>query len=141
MNTYSKKKKWGGARPNSGPKTNEEKLVLRGLKEKINNHIEGVVDITVVDKSTGKTKVEEKIRAIAIMEMLFQEAYARKNISAAKEWLDRALGKAPQGIEHSGEIKQAEQRIPTKAEMMAAQSYAQILKEEIDKEKEKNNKK
>jgi len=123
------KKKNGGRRTGSGRKKSEELLAIKGLKEKIDDHKSELIDITKVSQK-GKKTIEKKERLLAMLEMLFQEAYHRKNVSAAKEWFDRTLGKAPQSFELSGSVENREQRVPTKAEMKAASAYYDVLMEE-----------
>ena len=120
------KKKNGGRRPGSGRKKKEELLVIKGLKEKIDDHKTELIDIERVSQK-GKKTIEKKERLLAMLELLFEEAYHRKNVSAAKEWLDRTLGKAPQALEHSGSIETREQKVPTKAQRRAADAYYETL--------------
>jgi len=91
-----------------------------------------IVDVQIHDKSTGEIKSEKKKTMVAILTSLRADALSRKNkpgerTQAAKEFFDRTLGKATQEIEHSGEIKVDEQRLPTKAEKAAAAAYLKAL--------------
>jgi hypothetical protein len=122
----------GGERENSGPKEIAKDPIVTEIKY---NHAIEEIDVIVTDRKTGQVKSEKKKSLIAMLDMLRQEALKNKNMSAASLWMDRILGRPKQELEHQGGIKTSEQRIPTKAEMMAAQSYAQILKEEMENEK------
>ena len=120
--TNSNKKKWGGSRVNAGRKKKTENVILEELNEEIKNHKSKLVDVTNISQE-GREKIEKKERLLIVLEVLFQEACLRKNISAAKEWLDRTMGKAPQTLEHSENTSPIEQRVPTKAEQRAANAY------------------
>ena len=121
--------KHGGKRPNSGRKPVEEKLKERGIKDLLDKHALETKQVTIIDPVTGKQRKVDRPRTLIIMNMLFQKAQRQKDVKAAKEWLNRALGKAPQFIEHSGEIKTEEQRVPTEAELKASRAYVEALKQ------------
>lgn len=89
----------GGVRPNSGRKPNEEKLVVKGIKQLIDNFTNEEVEVQIMDREKATVIKMKKPRIIALLEMLYQEAMKNKNVIAAKEVLDRSLGKAPQKIQ------------------------------------------
>lgn len=117
----------GGPREGSGPKEISKDPLVTEIKY---NHALEEVDVIVTDKKTGQVKSEKKKSLIAMLEMLRQEALRNKNMAAASLWMDRILGRAKTEIEHSGEIKERDQRVPTKAEKAAAQAYLEVLEEE-----------
>jgi len=125
-----KRKKNGGARPGAGRKPSEERLALLGYKQVIDKHGHEMVQVTEV--SGGKTKIVEKSRLLAMLDILFIEGHQKRNITAVKEYLDRVLGKAPQALEHSGEIDShiIDQHVPTKAERAAVAAYYAVKDEE-----------
>lgn len=90
----------GGARAGAGRKPDAELLAIKGIKDKIEKHIQEEIEVSKIDPITKSPIVKKNTRVLLILEMLFEEAYQKNNISAAKEWLDRGLGKAPQSIEH-----------------------------------------
>jgi len=92
-------------------------------------HLMEEVTVTTLNRETGTVKSVKKTRFRAILDMLSHEALTSKNVSAAKEYMDRTIGKSRQEVEHSGEIKVEEQRLPTKAERAAAKAYLQSLRE------------
>lgn len=92
-------------------------------------HLEEEVEVIIHNKQTNEYKVEKKKTMRAILDMLRNEAIAKKSIPAAKEYFDRAIGRAQQEIKHTGEIKVEEQRLPTKAEQAAALAYLKAIKE------------
>lgn len=93
-------------------------------------HLMEEVEVVVTDRGTNEVKKQKKPRLVALLDMLAHEGLKNKNIPAAKEYLDRTLGKSKQEIEHSGEIKVEEQRLPTKAEKAAAAAYLKALDED-----------
>lgn len=103
--------------PNKDPKVTE-------MREQ---HLMEQVEVVISDKTNNTMRKEKKPRMVAILDMLSQEALKNKSIPAAKEYLDRTLGKAKQEIEHSGEIKVDDQRVPTKAEREAARLFRKAL--------------
>lgn len=97
-------------------------------------HLMEEVEVTITNKSTRERTVEKKTRLMAILEMLSSKAIREKDTQAAKEYLDRTLGKSSQEVKMTGDIKVEEQRLPTKAEMAAARAYAEALRYEDDDE-------
>jgi len=112
---------------NAGVPSVSRETKIREIRE---NHVSEEVEVVVHDKSTGQMKREKRKRLTAILDMLSQEALGNKNIQAAKEYLDRTLGKSKQEIEMTGDIKVEEQRLPTKAEKAAAAAYLKALDED-----------
>jgi len=92
-----------------------------------NGHMMEEVEVTVRDRKTNEIKSSKKATMLAILDMLRHEALQNKSIPAAREYFDRTLGKAKQEIEHSGEIKVDDQRVPTKAEREAARLFRKAL--------------
>jgi len=90
------------------------------------------VEVVIHNRKTNQYKSEKKNALLATLQMLRSKALVEKDVSAAKEFLDRTLGKSRQSVEFSGEIKVEEQRLPTKAELAAAQAYEKALAEESD---------
>jgi len=88
----------GGPRPNSGPKVTAEKKVVIELKELIENHGKEEVEI-----KTTKGEIIKKSRILLLLDKLFLEGLNKGNIPAAKEYLDRAMGKAVQPIKGPGD--------------------------------------
>lgn len=88
---------------NGGRPPKEETLVMRGIREYMAQHANEEIDITVTDPKTGKSRVVKKPRSIILLEILFTEAFQKKNIAAIKEWLDRAVGKPAQPIRGDGD--------------------------------------
>jgi len=90
------------------------------------------IDVTTVNKQTGITKVEKKETLIAMLDMLRHKALKDKDVIAAREYLDRTLGKSRQEIELET-INTDEQELPTKAERAAKRAYEKsIMSEEED---------
>lgn len=112
---------------NSGVPSVSRETKIREIRE---NHISEEVEVVVHDKTKGEIRKEKRQRLTAILDMLSQEALGNKNIQAAKEYLDRTLGKSKQEIEMTGDIKVEEQRPPTKAEKAAAAAYLKALDDE-----------
>ena len=125
----------GGAREEAGrPKGSKDKAtqLMDKIRDEAIYHAEKVVEVVEINKSTNKRQVIEKKRYVFVLDMLWDEAVKRKNITAAKEYLDRTMGKATQPIEHSGEIKNQEQRIPDDPAVLAAQSaYHEALRSKL----------
>lgn len=82
----------GGKREGSGRKTKQETLEKRGHKELILQHVNEQIEVTVLDKKTGKTIVMKKPALLAMMEKL-RQAGMKGDVDAINKWLDRALGK------------------------------------------------
>lgn len=97
------------------------------VTEMRNHHMMEDVEVTVRDRKTNEIKSSKKATMLAILDMLRHEALQNKSIPAAREYFDRTLGKAKQEIEHSGEIKVDEQRVPSKEEREAAQAFRKAL--------------
>lgn len=82
--------------PGSGRKPSEEKLIQRGIKALIDEHVNGEVDIQVADPKTGRVRMMKKPRVIVVLEKLFQIGMREGDVDALNKWLDRALGKPKQ---------------------------------------------
>lgn len=85
----------GGARPGSGRKMKEETPIIQELKTLIDNHGKDEIEL----KAPGG-KVIKKARVLILLDKLFVDGL-KGSIPAAKEYLDRVLGRAVQPI--SGE--------------------------------------
>ena len=96
------KSTWGGSRGGGRP-TSEQMLIKRGLKKLIDEHTNAETDVRITDPKTGKVKIIKKPRMLVILEILFQIASQGKDVGAIKEWLDRAVGKAPQPLRGDGD--------------------------------------
>lgn len=113
---------------NSAPKSLAGSTALIEARKQ---HVNEEVEIQILDRSKpGNIRIEKRTRLVAILDMLAQSALKDKDVSAAKEYLDRTIGKTKQEIEHSGEIKVEEQRLPTKAEKAAAEAYLKALEDD-----------
>lgn len=115
----------GGARKGAGAPKKEDKEIYQNLTEKIEKHADEEVEVQILDKKTNTARVEKKSRALAILDMLYNEAIGKRSIPAAKEYFDRTRGRARQSVEFSGEIKTDKQTEPSKAELAAAAAYEQ----------------
>ena len=94
-------------------------------------HLMEEVDVIVTRRELSGQSVttsEKKSRLVAILDMLSHEAVTKKNVPAAKEYMDRTLGKSRQGIDLQT-IKKEEQRTPTEAELEATEAYIAVLEE------------
>lgn len=88
----------GGARKNAGRKPLAANVALEQLKQEL-----GVHAIEKIDVKTKEGKLFKLTRIQALMNMLFVEAIEHKNVQAAKEYLDRTMGKSVQPIAGTGE--------------------------------------
>ncbi len=96
-----KRKYNGGARKNSGRKSNLDKERLELLKSQIANH--ALEEVEIVKK--GKTKeVIKKTRTLFLLDMLFTEAMQSRNILAAKEYLNRTIGSPDSKVDISSKV-------------------------------------
>lgn len=91
------------------------------------------VDIVITERGTGKSTRVKKSAMEALLYRLRAKAMVtediREMVAATHEFFDRTLGKSTQEIEHTGEIKVDEQRLPTPAEKAAAKAYLDALEE------------
>lgn len=83
----------------AGRKPSAELKTIKDLKAKILEH--GLEDVPV--KGENGAKIVRKSRLLAVLDMLYKEAIKNKNISAAREYIDRNLGKAAQPIKGDDE--------------------------------------
>lgn len=91
------KSKRGGRRENSGRKTKEETLVAKGIHQLVEEHVNEKIPVqTTVG---GKVVTILKPRVLIVMQRLF--AMGETSHEAAGKWMDRALGKPIQPIEHA----------------------------------------
>jgi len=91
-NTVKHPKPKGGFRPNSGRRKSAEVIEIEQLKEKILKHGSQVVEKTIY---TGH-KIKKE-RTLILLEMLFHKGSAG-NVPAAKEYLDRVLGRPKESL-------------------------------------------
>lgn len=124
-NSGGKRANTGGARVGAGRKPNMEKLIVKGIQQQLEDHANEIVEVR--EKIGDKTTIVKKSRRQALMDVLYIEGHNKKNISAIKEYFDRTQGKAKQPVEHSGSIAETEQRVPTPAELKAADAYYETL--------------
>lgn len=112
--------KRGGAKEGAGrPGTLGKTEKVRDMKEQ---HLFEEVEILLHNRETGATVREKRKALYAVLDMLRTKALKEKDVQAAKEYLDRTLGKALQEIEFN-DISKHEQRLPTEAEKAAARAY------------------
>ena len=92
----TEEKKHGGRRPGSGRKPNLNKAAIKIIKERIAIHGMQEVEVKRNKKFLRMTRVE------ALLDMLYLQGM-KNNVYAAKEYLDRQLGKAEQPIKGTGD--------------------------------------
>lgn len=90
-------------------------------------------EIDVIIRENGVPRRGKKNRLIAILDMLSTKAVNLKDVPAAKEYLDRTLGKAKQEIELG--IKAEDQVPPSEAEVKASLAFNRVLLNELRKKK------
>ena len=79
--------------------------------------------------------VKNQITAEEVEQQLLKVGFERASEGDHKFWgdiLDRVYGKPRQTVEVEGRIDTREQRVPTEAEVKAANAYLKVLKEEIN---------
>jgi len=131
----------GGKRDGAGRKTKDEKLgKILGVSETLEQHLIEEVEVTELNVNTGARTVTKKPTLRAIMDMLRYQALKKQDVRAAKEYLDRTVGRAKQHIDMKTEevVAEAEQSVPTLAEQMAADAYADVLDEMQDLDEEED---
>lgn len=90
--------------PGSGRKTKHETLIKNGVKAWINEHANEAVEVTILDRKTGKTITIPKPRLAYAMEKLFEiGTKGLGDAHAINMWLDRYIGKPSQPIKGEGE--------------------------------------
>ncbi len=88
------RRKFNKRDPKSGRKTKQETLTRTGIKSWVETHINGEIEMHVLDKKTGKEILVKKPRVVAILEKLYQISMKGEGShEAIGKWLDRALGK------------------------------------------------
>jgi len=123
----------GGRRDRSGRITKGERLDAIGVSAMIDQILVEDVDVIEINLKTQKRTQTKKSTLRATLEMLRHEALKNKSIPAAKEFLDRTLGRAKQRVEVSNDaIPEEEQRLPNKAEIAGAKAYLAALEDEED---------
>ena len=98
------------------------------------SHLFETVDVTIKNTETGEIMRAQKPALTAVLDMLRQKALKDRDVPAAKEYLDRTLGKAIQEIHWEGTIKSEEQVEPTKEEEEFAKAYLNIIEAEYEDE-------
>lgn len=126
------KKPHGGKRDRAGRKSKAERIDALGVSDTLEQHLVEEVEVIEVNAQTGARKRSKKPTLQALLDMLRHEALKNKSVPAAKEYMDRTLGRAKQRIEHEGGIEVDDQRPLTKAEQAAALAYEAALDEEDD---------
>jgi len=91
------KSTWGGKRPNSGRKPLMDKEQLEEVKALIAQHGAEEDNISV---SSSDNAIEKGIRVIGLLNKLYALGIAG-NVPAAKEYLDRVMGKSKESIDHT----------------------------------------
>lgn len=95
------KRKGNGGKGNIGRKPKEEVLIERGLHVIAEAHFGEEVDVKIKDPKTGQERVVKKPRLLIQLERLF--AQSATSHEAIGKWLDRAMGKPLQPMEHRGD--------------------------------------
>lgn len=114
----------GGAREKSGREEKNIRLEITGVSKMIDQHLVEEVVVTEINVNTKQRTETKKPAVRAILDMLRYQALKHSDVRAAKEYLDRTLGRAKQHIDLTSEIvTEAEQALPTKAEEAAAAAY------------------
>lgn len=123
----------GGARDRAGRLPKEERIEALGVSATIDQHLIEEVEVIEINTNTQQRKVTKKPTVRALLDMLRHEALKNKSVPAAKEYLDRTLGRAKQRVDvTTDEIPEEDQRLPTKAEKAAAKAYLANLEDEED---------
>lgn len=123
----------GGKRERSGREEKKTRIEKLGVSATIDQHMAEEVEVVEVNAQTGARKATKKPTLRAMLDMLRHKALKEKDVRAAKEYLDRTMGRAKQTVDVSGEIvTEEEQRLPTKAEKAAAKAYLAALEDEED---------
>lgn len=89
----------GGVREGSGRPPSGAVLERRTRKAQVNSHFGEEVEVEMLDPKTGKMVRVKKPRIVVQIERLYLASRNKDgtyNVQAIKDWLDRALGKAPQ---------------------------------------------
>ncbi len=121
----------GGAREKAGRIPKAEKVEFLGVSATIEQHLIEDVEVIEINVQTGERKATKKPTVRAILDMLRHEALKNKSVSAAKEYMDRTLGRAKQKIDMTNDIvPEEEQRLPSRAEKAAAKAYLANLEDE-----------
>ena len=93
------RRKFNHPGPGSGRKPGGTALQTRLLKELMKDHCNEEIEVTMMDKKTGKIVTIKKPRLIIAMEKLYQIGIKEDgNDAAIDKWLNRAVGKAPQPL-------------------------------------------
>lgn len=100
------RRKFNKRDPKSGRQPSDDTLVKRGVQQWLDEHINEQVDVQFEDKRTGKIVKKKMPRLMMEMEVLYKlgiGATVNGNVAAITQWLDRALGKPMQPLEHRGD--------------------------------------
>lgn len=73
-----------------------QREIYKKLVEKIAEH--GSTEVEEVDLSWAEGRVITSSRVLIVLEMLYTKAVKDKNYSAAREYLDRMLGKSKESL-------------------------------------------
>lgn len=90
----------GGARKGAGRPKHADKITVKAMKKLLEEH--GLTEIDVKVGNTGAVK--RQARTLFVFDKLFELAM-KGDIKAAKEYLDRLLGKAQQPILFDGTME------------------------------------
>lgn len=113
----------GGAREDAGRKPMEETERRKTATELFEVHMNEIVDIVIEDKKHGTFTTKKVSTLEAMLNTLRHKALKEKDVRAIVAYMDRVVGKPKQMVEHSGAIKQEEQRVPTDAERRAVKAF------------------
>lgn len=90
---------WGGAREGAGGPPRGAALQRRIFKAAMEAHAGEEIEVTILDKKTGKTHVIKKTRFAIAVEKLFEiGTKGGGNDMAIDRWLNRMIGKPAQPI-------------------------------------------
>lgn len=96
--TKTPPKKRGGVRPGAGRPQLEGNAIVQKLKEEARNFAN-----EEIEAKTSDGKIIKGSRTLMLLRVLYDEAFKKRNLPAAKEFLDRTQGKAEQPLTGDGE--------------------------------------
>ena len=80
------------------PRIKEESEEYKNVLQSIAEHGTEIVEVIEPQWNKSERKTIEQERILIVLEMLFQKAAYDGNISAAREYLDRLLGKPKESL-------------------------------------------
>lgn len=108
---------------NGGRKPLDETKRWQNATELFEMHMNEIVDVIVHNKQTGQYTTTKVATLKAMLDKLRQKALQEGDVRAIVAYMERVIGKPKQMVEHSGSIKQDEQRVPTEAELRATKAF------------------